>query len=319
MRGAILLRSLCGAVGLLLAACGSESDVIELASVPSDISSQPMFANALADAPIMPVQRKVSDALSEGVVVVVSKGSQQMHVFRNGSLWKSTRVSTGKPGKETPSGVFAILQKKEFHRSNLYSNAPMPFMQRLTWDGVAIHAGAVPNYPASHGCIRVPLEFATELYGVTGPVSTAVIVVDQELASEGAALALARRTDEAIPIHPSLLWQKVSVQARAEPAAQVHVSKVTMFPRSERPEATERKARPGEQTIQLAAARSHSQAQAQWNDLARQRPEVAQMRMAIVPATVDSQQYFRLRASAPDAHSRCDALKSAGIACFPVS
>lgn len=343
MRGAILGRCASGALAVLTGACGTDIGVPELTSAPADFEHRPLFAAAPADVPLIPPTRTVNDALNSGVVIVVSKATQQMHVFRNGSLWKSSRVSTGKTGKETPSGVFAILQKKEFHRSNLYSNAPMPFMQRLTWDGIAIHAGAVPNYPASHGCIRVPLEFATELYGVTGPVSTAVIVVDQALASDGAALALARRTDAAIPIHPSLLWQKPRAQAAADPARPAQASSPRVQPQIaqlnfarlqiDRPEIDPKRsgreqtpippanprAKAGDQTIQLVAAYSHAEAKAQWQTLTRQRPELAQMRMAIVPATVNAQQYYRLRVSAPDAHSRCDALKNAGVACFPVS
>lgn len=106
--------------------------------------------------PEPPPTKTVGEVLDSGVVITISIASQQMHVFRNGALWRSSPISTGKRGKETPSGVFAILQKKKFHRSNLYSNAPMPFMQRLTWDGIAIHAGHLPGYPASHGCIRLP-------------------------------------------------------------------------------------------------------------------------------------------------------------------
>src|SRR3546814_10651322 len=70
-------------------------------------------------------------------------------------------VSTGMKGHRTPTGEFPVLQKRQWHRSNLYSNAPMPFMQRLTWDGIALHAGHNPGYPASHGCIRLQIGSAT--------------------------------------------------------------------------------------------------------------------------------------------------------------
>jgi L,D-transpeptidase catalytic domain len=76
-------------------------------------------------------------------------------------------VSTGMQGRPTPMGVFSVIQKEIFHRSNLYSNAPMPYMQRITWSGVALHAGVLPGYPASHGCIRLPPEFAIRLWGMT--------------------------------------------------------------------------------------------------------------------------------------------------------
>lgn len=101
------------------------------------------------------------------VAIVISLADQLAYVYRGGELVGVSTVSTGKPGKSTPAGTFTILQKKVFHRSNLYSNAPMPYMQRLTWTGIAIHAGQLPGYPASHGCIRLPAAFAKRLYDVT--------------------------------------------------------------------------------------------------------------------------------------------------------
>lgn len=92
---------------------------------------------------------------------------QRIYVFQNDKLVGFSTISAGKKGKETPTGYFNILQKNVDHKSNLYSNAPMPYMQRLTWDGIALHGGHIPGYPASHGCIRMPKEFAKALYGVT--------------------------------------------------------------------------------------------------------------------------------------------------------
>jgi lipoprotein-anchoring transpeptidase ErfK/SrfK len=86
-----------------------------------------------------------------------------------------SRISTGKNGYETPTGSFKILQKRKKHKSNLYENGDMPFMQRLTWDGIALHGGRVPDYPASHGCIRFPHNFASKLYGITRIGSQVVI------------------------------------------------------------------------------------------------------------------------------------------------
>ena len=131
------------------------------------------------------------EALRDGVLIVVSLASQKAFVFKKGKVWDSTDVSTGKPGNETPEGVFPILQKKVHHRSSLYDDAPMPYMQRLTWDGVALHAGHVPGYPASHGCIRLPEAFAKKLYGVTGFSSTIVVVTDEAVTSAKEARALA--------------------------------------------------------------------------------------------------------------------------------
>jgi hypothetical protein len=101
------------------------------------------------------------------VVVVVSLDEQRAYVYRNGIRIGVSSVSSGRSGYPTPTGVFAILQKEREHYSNRYDNAPMPFMERLTWDGVAVHGGHVPGYPASHGCIRLPVAFAERLFEIT--------------------------------------------------------------------------------------------------------------------------------------------------------
>ncbi|MEL1264805.1 L,D-transpeptidase [Pseudoxanthomonas putridarboris] len=101
------------------------------------------------------------------VVLVVSLDEQRAYVYRNGIAIGVSTISSGKPGKDTPTGVFTILQKNKDHRSNLYNNAPMPYMQRLTWDGIALHGGNLPGYPASHGCVRLPQEFAEKLFAIT--------------------------------------------------------------------------------------------------------------------------------------------------------
>ena len=96
-------------------------------------------------------------------------------LFRNGVPIGATTVSSGKQGYETPTGVFTILQKRQEHYSKTYGNAPMPNMQRLTWKGVALHAGNLPGYPASHGCIRLPTKFSSLLFGATELGMTVVI------------------------------------------------------------------------------------------------------------------------------------------------
>lgn len=110
-----------------------------------------------------------------GVLIVVSLPSQRAFVFKDGMPWGSSRVSTGKRGKPTPVGRFTILEKRLMHRSTKYSNAPMPYMQRITWQGVALHAGHVPGFPASHGCIRLPRGFAKSLYALTNNSSVVVV------------------------------------------------------------------------------------------------------------------------------------------------
>lgn len=109
------------------------------------------------------------------VAVVVSLPEQRVHVYRNGIRIAVSTCSTGKPGHETPTGVFTVLQKDARHRSSTYNNAPMPNMNRLTWDGIALHAGNLPGWPASHGCVRLPLEFSRLLFTVTH-VGTPVIL-----------------------------------------------------------------------------------------------------------------------------------------------
>jgi hypothetical protein len=109
------------------------------------------------------------------VVVLVSLPLQTMHVYRNGILVGRTSISSGTKGHKTPTGVFTILEKKQTHRSSTYNDAPMPNMQRLTWSGIAMHSGNLPGYPASHGCIRMPYDFSTLLFGITGNGGTVVI------------------------------------------------------------------------------------------------------------------------------------------------
>jgi lipoprotein-anchoring transpeptidase ErfK/SrfK len=109
------------------------------------------------------------------VVVLVSIPQQTMHVYRNGILIGRTTVSTGTKGHSTPGGVFSVLEKKQTHRSKKYDNAPMPYMQRLTWSGIAMHSGALPGYPASHGCIRLPYDFSQLLFKATANGGTVVV------------------------------------------------------------------------------------------------------------------------------------------------
>lgn len=101
------------------------------------------------------------------LAIVVSLPEQRVHVYRNGIRIAVSTCSTGKPGHLTPTGVFTILQKDRHHHSSTYNNAPMPNMNRLTWDGIALHAGNLPGYPASHGCVRLPMAFSEKLFTLT--------------------------------------------------------------------------------------------------------------------------------------------------------
>ena len=166
-------------------------------------------ALALAVSPFLGAGALATDMLAPGeyrwhpaaapsgpMVAVVSIPEQRIHVYRNGLRIGLSTVSTGKPGHETPTGTFTILQKTRMHRSNLYDDAPMPFMQRLTWDGIALHAGRVPAEPASHGCVRLPRAFAEQLFEATDKGMTVVIA---DYASHGAAVVT---PDERAPVDP---------------------------------------------------------------------------------------------------------------------
>src|SRR3984893_7865432 len=122
----------------------------------------------------------IGDAVTSGpIVMVVSVTEQRAYVYRNGILIGATTVSTGRPGHVTPTGVFTVLQKQKEHRSTIYDGAPMPYMERLTWGGIALHAGGLPGYPESHGCIHLPSEFAQRLFDISPNGMTVVIGTEQ--------------------------------------------------------------------------------------------------------------------------------------------
>lgn len=96
--------------------------------------------------------------------IVVSLADQRLYAYRDRQLVAWSNVSSGRPGHETPTGLFTVSEKDADHHSNLYDNAPMPYFMRLTDGGVGLHAGQLPGYPASHGCVRLPAAMARELY-----------------------------------------------------------------------------------------------------------------------------------------------------------
>jgi hypothetical protein len=142
-------------------------------------------------------------------LIEVSISKQQLTVFEMGNPVEHSAVSTGMAGHLTPTGIFSVIGKEIFHRSNIYSGAPMPYMQRITWSGVAMHAGVLPGYPASHGCIRLPHEFAVKLFGLT-QMGARVLVMPHEVppvAFENAKLftrphPATDKTAEAVPPAP---------------------------------------------------------------------------------------------------------------------
>jgi lipoprotein-anchoring transpeptidase ErfK/SrfK len=130
------------------------------------------------------------------MAVIVSLTEQRAYAYRNDVLVGVTTVSTGKPGHETPTGVFTILQKDKDHHSSKYNNAAMPYQERLTWDGIALHAGGLPGYPESHGCVHMPSEFARLLFGST---TMGMVVV---IAKEGEASRALVHPTAISPINP---------------------------------------------------------------------------------------------------------------------
>jgi hypothetical protein len=112
------------------------------------------------------------------ILIYVDLSRQRATVYRNGVRIGVSTISSGKAGYDTPTGVFTILQKDADHKSNKYNSAPMPYQQRLTWDGVALHAGGLPGYPESHGCVHLPIGFARALFGITALGGTVVVEGD---------------------------------------------------------------------------------------------------------------------------------------------
>jgi hypothetical protein len=115
------------------------------------------------------------------LLIVASITEQVAYVYRNGIRIARSSVSTGRPGHRTPTGVFTILEKEVHHTSSTYKGAEMPYMERVTWGGIALHAGDLPGYPDSHGCVRLPLEFSKLLFGITMKGAT-VIIADEHSA-----------------------------------------------------------------------------------------------------------------------------------------
>jgi peptidoglycan hydrolase-like protein with peptidoglycan-binding domain len=134
------------------------------------------LASAASFLPIHSFAAEPSLPAAATLQVIVSLDEQMLRVYRGIDEIASSPISSGRSGHATPTGIFSVLDKKTFHRSNIYSNAPMPFMQRLTWSGIALHAsGHVPRYPASHGCVRMPEPFARDIFGMTSLHSHVVI------------------------------------------------------------------------------------------------------------------------------------------------
>lgn len=140
---------------------------------------RPRTAHPAAAAIRQPKARNAARKPKGPLIIAVSLQRQSLKVYDADGLFAEAPVSTGKRSHATPAGVFSVIQKNKWHRSNIYSGAPMPYMQRLTWSGIALHAGALPGYPASHGCIRMPNAFAAQLWRWTRRGARVVVSHDE--------------------------------------------------------------------------------------------------------------------------------------------
>lgn len=149
--------------------------------------------------------------LDRPLFVVASIADQQMSIYNRHGLVARSAISTGVPGHPTPKGIFTIIGRERFHRSNIYSGAPMPFMQRITWSGIAMHLGVVPGHPASHGCIRLPAAFASKLWGMTR-IGERVVISAQDVIP----------TEFDHPLLPAPKMRASAESDKGEPAADSH-------------------------------------------------------------------------------------------------
>jgi hypothetical protein len=152
------------------------------------------------------------------ILVVVSIDDQVAYVYRNGVQIARSTVSTGAPGHETPNGVFTILEKNRDHESSIYKGAQMPNMQRLTWSGIAMHAGQLPGYPASHGCIRLPYGFSDKLFSLTEKGGTVVITkkyAKPSTTNKPSSILLSSKVDPGSRPAPSLVGKTIWDPARS--------------------------------------------------------------------------------------------------------
>ncbi len=152
-------------------------------------------------------------------LAVIALASQRVSIYGVSGKIMEAPVSTGARGHETPAGIYSIMQKEEEHHSNLYDEAPMPYMERLTWTGIAMHAGPLPGYAASHGCVRLSYNFAEQLYRVTQPGLRVVIVREDIAPVEFEQPAMFRRlhsSEEGIATQPTEVETRARLQSIAE-------------------------------------------------------------------------------------------------------
>jgi lipoprotein-anchoring transpeptidase ErfK/SrfK len=163
--------------------------------------------------------------------IVVSIADQQISVYDDGALIARSSVSTGVPDHPTPSGIFSDISKQRWHRSNLYSDAPMPYMQRITWSGIALHAGVLPGYPASHGCIRLERDFAIRLWHLTKRGTRVIIAPNDvrpvEIANPGLPQAAHAPSNTAAVISDNAMIEVAEVPSLSTSATDSQPQQVT--------------------------------------------------------------------------------------------
>ncbi len=169
------------------------------------VTARKKYGRVEAEKAGAPSAREAEPAIERPLFAVASIADQHVSIYNHRGLVARSAISTGIAGHSTPKGIFTIIGRERFHRSNIYSGAPMPFMQRITWSGIAMHLGVVPGHPASHGCIRLPAEFAAKLWGLT-KIGERVVISPQDVTP-------------AEFEHPLLPAPKMRIQAEADKAA----------------------------------------------------------------------------------------------------
>ena len=195
------------------------------------------------------------------LIIAVSINSQQVKIYDANGFFAEAPVSTGMRGHPTPMGVFSVIQKQRLHHSNIYSGAPMPFMQRITWSGVAMHAGVLPGYPASHGCIRMPPAFAVRMYNWT-KMGARVFVIPGEIPTP------ARFSHPLLPafkvapqppapeLPPIESHAEVKADRDVSASADVKLQLKSTLGHEDKPESVEASTTPRDQTQETQAAKS---------------------------------------------------------------
>ncbi len=198
--GATRLRRAIGIAAALLITSTSLTVFAQTAPVPIDGPIEQLKPGGYLWAPQI--------APAKPVTVIISLNTQRAYAYRNGVPIGVATISSGKKGHRTPTGVFTVLLKAVDHKSYLYSDALMPLVQRLTWGGIAMHAGNLPGYLASNGCVRLPLAFAELLFGITRLGMTVVITDDAAVPVVAPTPAILEVTDANVAVaETEYVWQ----------------------------------------------------------------------------------------------------------------